>query len=92
MTITGIIAAIIIGGIIGGLGRLVLPGRQNIPVWLTIVVGIIAAVSGTFLARAIGIPIATEGVDWQELLVQLILAVVGVVMVARAYRRYGVGR
>ena len=75
MTITGIITAIVVGAIIGALARLVLPGRQNIPIWLTIVVGIVAAVIGTFLARAIGIPTATSGIDWLELLVQLVVAV-----------------
>ena len=35
MTVTGIITAIIIGAIIGALGRLVVPGRQPIPIWLT---------------------------------------------------------
>ena len=46
MTVTGIITAIIIGAIIGFVGRLVAPGRQNIPIWLTIVVGIVAAFIG----------------------------------------------
>ena len=73
MTITGIITAIVIGAVIGALARLILPGRQNIPIWLTIVVGIVAAVIGTFLARAIGISTATSGVDWLELLVQLVV-------------------
>jgi uncharacterized membrane protein YeaQ/YmgE (transglycosylase-associated protein family) len=31
MIVTGIISAIIVGLIIGALGRLVVPGRQNIP-------------------------------------------------------------
>ncbi len=52
MTITGIITAIIIGA----LARLILPGKQNIPIWLTIVVGIVAAFIGTAIARAVGIP------------------------------------
>jgi uncharacterized membrane protein YeaQ/YmgE (transglycosylase-associated protein family) len=90
MTVTGIITAIIIGAIIGALARLILPGKQNIPIWLTIVVGIVAAILGTFLARAIGIPTATSGIDWLELLVQLILAVIGVAIVAGAYGRRGV--
>jgi uncharacterized membrane protein YeaQ/YmgE (transglycosylase-associated protein family) len=55
VTVTGIITAIIIGAIIGALGRLVVPGRQPIPIWLTVVVGIVAAFIGTFLAQAIGI-------------------------------------
>ncbi|MDQ2708993.1 MAG: GlsB/YeaQ/YmgE family stress response membrane protein [Actinomycetota bacterium] len=92
MTVTGIISAIVIGLIIGALARLILPGKQNIPIWLTIVVGIVAAFIGTFLARAIGIPTATSGIDWLELLVQLIVAVIGVAIVAGAYGRRGVNR
>ncbi|ACV80212.1 GlsB/YeaQ/YmgE family stress response membrane protein [Nakamurella multipartita] len=91
MTVTGIISAIIIGAIIGALGRLLLPGKQNIPIWLTIVVGIIAALVGTFLARALGIPTQTSGIDWLELIVQLIVAVIAVAVVASLYgRRTGV--
>ena len=90
MTVTGIITAIVIGAIIGALGRLVVPGRQPIPIWLTIVVGIVAAFIGTFIARAIGIPTATSGIDWLELLVQVIVAAVGVVLVSNLYARRSV--
>ncbi len=90
MTVTGIITAIVIGAIIGALGRLVVPGRQPIPIWLTIVVGIIAAFIGTFIARAVGIPTATSGIDWLELLVQVIVAAIGVVIVANLYGRRSV--
>lgn len=89
MTVTGIITAIIVGAIIGALGRLVVPGRQPIPIWLTIVVGIVAAFVGTLLARALGIPTATNGIDWLELLVQVIVAAIGVVVVANLYSRRG---
>ena len=92
MTVTGIITAIIVGAIIGALGRLVVPGRQPIPIWLTIVVGIIAAFIGTAIARAIGIPTATSGIDWLELLVQVIVAAIGVVLAANLYARRGVRR
>ena len=90
MTITGVITALVIGAVIGALARLILPGRQNIPVWLTVVVGIVAALLGTVIARAVGIPTATRGIDWCELLVQLVLAVIGVAIVAGAFRRRGV--
>jgi uncharacterized membrane protein YeaQ/YmgE (transglycosylase-associated protein family) len=92
VTITGIITAIVIGAIIGALGRLVVPGRQPIPIWLTIVVGVIAAFIGTFLARALGIPVATSGIDWLELLVQVVVAAIGVVIAANLYARRGVRR
>ncbi len=92
MTVTGIITAIIIGAIIGFLGRLVAPGRQDIPIWLTIVVGIVAAFIGTFIARAIGIPTATSGIDWLELIVQVVVAAIGVVLVSNLYGRRSVRR
>jgi uncharacterized membrane protein YeaQ/YmgE (transglycosylase-associated protein family) len=82
VTVTGIITAIIIGLIVGALGRLVVPGRQSMPIWLTIVVGIIAAFIGTALAHAIGVSTNTPGVDWGELLCQVIVAAIGVAIVA----------
>ena len=86
MTISGIISAIIIGLIIGALGRLVVPGRQPIPIWLTIVIGIVAAFIGTLLAAAFGVA-NTPGIDWWELLFQVVLAAIGVSLVAGTYRR-----
>ena len=81
MTAAGIISAIVIGLIIGAVGRLVLPGRQNIPIWLTIVVGIGAALLGTAIARGMGLA-DTPGIDFTEILIQVVLAAVGVAMVA----------
>jgi uncharacterized membrane protein YeaQ/YmgE (transglycosylase-associated protein family) len=81
MTVAGVISALIVGLIIGALGRMVLPGRQNIPVWLTIVVGIVAALIGTALARGMGLA-DTEGVDWTEILIQVVLAALGVALVS----------
>jgi uncharacterized membrane protein YeaQ/YmgE (transglycosylase-associated protein family) len=82
MTITGIISAILIGIVVGVIGRLLVPGRQPIGFLVTILVGIVAAFIGTAIARAVGIPTATNGVDWLELLVQVIVAALGVALVA----------
>jgi uncharacterized membrane protein YeaQ/YmgE (transglycosylase-associated protein family) len=81
MTVNGIIWAIIIGAIIGVLGRLVLPGRQNISIWLTVLVGIGAALLGTVLADAIGVK-DTAGIDWMEHFIQVVLAAIGVAIVS----------
>jgi uncharacterized membrane protein YeaQ/YmgE (transglycosylase-associated protein family) len=91
MTITGIITAIIIGAIIGFLGRLVAPGKQNIPIWLTIVVGIVAAFIGTWIAGLFGVA-DTGGIDWIELVMQVVVAAIGVAIVAGVYSRRGVTR
>ncbi|WP_328309695.1 GlsB/YeaQ/YmgE family stress response membrane protein [Actinomycetospora sp. NBC_00405] len=92
MTITGIISAIVIGLVIGVLARAILPGKQRIPIWMTIVAGIVAALIGTFLARALGIATVTGGIDWLELLVQLVVALVVVAAVAGVAGRRGVRR
>jgi uncharacterized membrane protein YeaQ/YmgE (transglycosylase-associated protein family) len=89
MSITGIITAVVIGAIIGVLGRLVVPGKQNIPIWLTIVVGIVAAFIGTALARLFGVA-QTPGIDWIELVLQIVVAAVLVFVVAGIWGRRGV--
>ena len=86
MEVTGIISALIIGLIIGVLGRLVVPGRQNIPFWLTIVIGIVAALIGTAIAAALGVA-DTRGIDWIELIIQVVLAAAGVAGAAALYGR-----
>lgn len=91
MTITGIITAIIVGIVVGALGRLVLPGKQPIGMLLTILVGIVSAFIGTALARAIGIPTVTGGIDWLELLVQVVVAAAGVALVAALMGRRRTG-
>jgi uncharacterized membrane protein YeaQ/YmgE (transglycosylase-associated protein family) len=48
--ITGIITAIIVGLIIGALGRLIVPGKQHLPIWLTLLLGIVAAFIGGWIA------------------------------------------
>lgn len=91
MGIESIIGAIVIGAILGFVGRLVAPGKQNIPIWLTILVGIVAAFIGTFIARLLGVQ-DTPGIDWIELIVQVIVAAVAVTAVAGMYGKRGVRR
>lgn len=77
MEISGIFTALIIGAVIGALGRLVLPGRQRIGIVLTLLIGILAALLGSLVAGALGVA-ETRGVDWIELALQVVLAAVGV--------------
>ena len=82
MTITGILSAILIGIVVGVIGRLLVPGKQPIGMLLTILVGIVSAFIGTAIARAMGIPTVTNGIDWLELLVQVIVAALGVALIS----------
>lgn len=86
MEISGFFAAIIIGLVIGALGRLVVPGKQNIPIWLTLLIGVVAAILGTLVAGALGVD-ETSGIDWIELILQVAFAAVGVAIVAGAHGR-----
>jgi uncharacterized membrane protein YeaQ/YmgE (transglycosylase-associated protein family) len=91
MTITSVITAILIGIVVGVLGRLVVPGRQSIGMLVTILVGIVSAFIGTAIARALGIPTVTDGIDWLELLVQVIVAALGVALVSALMGRRRTG-
>jgi uncharacterized membrane protein YeaQ/YmgE (transglycosylase-associated protein family) len=79
-----IISAIIVGLIIGALGRLVVPGRQDISIWVTIAIGIVAALIGSLIASALGVG-ETRGIDWIKLIIQVALAAAGVALVAGRY-------
>ncbi|GGO68229.1 GlsB/YeaQ/YmgE family stress response membrane protein [Nonomuraea cavernae] len=80
--IGAIVSAIIIGAIVGALARLLVPGKQHMSIGLTLIVGIVAALIGTLIAHAFGLA-DTRGIDWIEHLLQLGLAVIGVVLVVR---------
>jgi uncharacterized membrane protein YeaQ/YmgE (transglycosylase-associated protein family) len=91
VSVSGIISAIIVGVIIGVIGRLVVPGRQNISMLVTVAVGIISAFIGSALARAAGVS-TTGGLDWIEFFFQVVLAAINVALAARLLgRRRGAG-
>ena len=52
MQADSILGAIVVGLVIGGLGRLAVPGRQPIGCLMTMLIGIIGAVAGLAIARA----------------------------------------
>ncbi|MCY9787276.1 GlsB/YeaQ/YmgE family stress response membrane protein [Nocardiopsis sp. EMB25] len=81
MEITGIISAIVVGLIIGALGRLVVPGKQHLPIWLTLLLGIVAAFVGGFLANLI------SSMWWWVLIVQVLVAAVIVYLADGMYAR-----
>jgi uncharacterized membrane protein YeaQ/YmgE (transglycosylase-associated protein family) len=83
--ISGLFTALLFGAIIGGLGRLVVPGRQHVSLLATILVGIVAALLGTAAATVLGVA-DTSGIDWIELALQVGLASAGVTLLANRSR------
>ncbi|WP_236655308.1 GlsB/YeaQ/YmgE family stress response membrane protein [Streptacidiphilus carbonis] len=80
-----LIVLIIEGLIIGVLAKLVVPGRNPVPVWLTIVIGIAGALIGNWISNYAGVR-HTSGIDWIRHLLQIGVAAV---LVALATPTYG---
>jgi uncharacterized membrane protein YeaQ/YmgE (transglycosylase-associated protein family) len=74
-----IVWGLLTGIIIGPLARLVMPGRQNISLIMTIVIGAIGAIAGGFIADAMDVG-TTAGIDWIKLAIQVGVAIVAVVI------------
>ncbi|MDX6297411.1 MAG: hypothetical protein QOI51_1268 [Nocardioidaceae bacterium] len=75
--ISAILSAIVVGLVIGALGRLVVKGRQNMSILATLLIGIAAALVGSVIAGLLGVS-DTAGVDWIQLFIQVGLAAIGV--------------
>jgi len=74
---------ILVGLVVGALARLIMPGRDPIGILGTLVVGIVGAVVGGYLWRAIFGD--TEGIEW-------IGAVLTAVALLWVYRKMAYGR
>lgn len=81
-----ILWALVAGVVLGYLGKLLLPGRQNIPAWATIGAGIAAALIGGVIADWLGVG-DTAGIDWTRHIIQVVLAVLAIWLVARLMGR-----
>ena len=80
-SLTGIIGTIIFGAIIGALARLIMPGRQNISVLWTIVLGTVGVFIGGLIANSLGIANTSSGevIKWVlSIVVAIITTILGI--------------
>ncbi|BBX49707.1 MULTISPECIES: GlsB/YeaQ/YmgE family stress response membrane protein [Mycobacteriaceae] len=70
-----ILGAIIVGLIVGALARLVMPGKQNIGVIMTIVLGALGSFLGSWLVYSLGYSNSNGGFEIIPFLVGIIVAV-----------------
>jgi uncharacterized membrane protein YeaQ/YmgE (transglycosylase-associated protein family) len=73
-----IIGVIIFGAVIGVLARLVLPGKQAVSVLMTVIIGIVGALLGYWIAAQLGVD-STKGIDWIRWVISIAVAAVLVV-------------
>lgn len=76
-----VIAGLIIGVIARFVVRAIGHGRQDIPLWLTVGIGIVGALIGNVIASAIGVR-DTSGFDWIRHILQIGVAVALVALAA----------
>lgn len=83
-----IIGLIIFGAILGALARLFLRGRQNIGIIWTVVLGILGALVGYWIAAALGVA-STPGIDWIRDIISVIasMSFISAFVSIRARRR-----
>ena len=75
-----IIIVIVVGAVIGLLGKLIAPGdKDNIPIWLTVLCGIGGVILGWYVYTAFGGD-GSKGVDWVRWIVAVLVAAVLVVI------------
>lgn len=82
LDVSSLLTYILIGLVVGLVARLLVPGRTSMSLLVTIVVGIIGAVIGGWLAGAVFEE--TEGVDW---IASILVAFVLVLLIQRGTRR-----
>ena len=80
----GWVWAIIVGLILGLIAKAVIPGKQHSPLWLTTICGILGAVAGNAIARALHVA-GTRGIDWSRHIFQLVAAIIIVAVVDSFY-------
>lgn len=71
-----IIGALIAGCIIGPLARLVLPGKQNISIPLTVGLGALGSLGGSLIYTFLSGNSDTKGIDWIAFFIGIVVAAV----------------
>ncbi len=81
--LTTIIVTVILGAIIGALARLVLPGKQNISTLVTVILGIVGALIGSWVWTGLLNKGDTSGIDWIALFIGVAAAAILIVLYER---------
>ena len=78
MTLGGVLVIVLTGLVIGALGRLAVPGKDPMPLWLTIAIGLAGSIVGGAIAVALGF--GSGGI--------FVASVLAATLIVIAYRRF----
>lgn len=82
MSLADVVVIVLTGLVVGALGRLAVPGKDPMPIWLTIVIGLVGSIVGGVIAIALGFGLG--GV--------FVISVLVATLIVIAYRRIVQGR
>ena len=88
MSVNTVLTAVGVGIVVGILGRLILPGRQHIGAFVTVIIGIGSALLGSYVAKLLNLedrtPVSFAGLTWHwiTLGIQVGFAVIGTAIAA----------
>jgi uncharacterized membrane protein YeaQ/YmgE (transglycosylase-associated protein family) len=88
MHVNDVLSAILVGIVVGILGRLILPGRQRIGAFVTVIIGIGSALLGAYVAQLVHVadkaPASVWKLhwNWYELGIQVGFAVIATAIAA----------
>ncbi|HKP40974.1 GlsB/YeaQ/YmgE family stress response membrane protein [Mycobacterium sp.] len=86
-----IISAIVVGAIVGALARLIMPGKQSIGIIMTIVLGILGSLIGSWVTYQVGYSNSNGGWAVIPFLVGVVVAVVLIAAYLAITGRRGTG-
>ncbi len=69
-----ILLALLAGAIVGPLARLVLPGRQNISLMMTVILGALGSLIGSWIFYMVTGKSDTGGIDWISFFIGIVVA------------------
>jgi len=86
-----IISAVVVGLIVGALARLVMPGKQNIGVIMTIVLGVLGSLIGSWVTYQVGYSNSNGGWAVIPFLVGVLVAAILIGIYVAVTGRRGTG-
>ena len=85
----GVIVSVLVSGlIIGALARFALPGKDPMPIWKTILLGVAGSIVGGLLAGLLGVIDGDETVTPGEAGASFVASLLGAILLLYLYRRF----
>ncbi|MGU3498180.1 GlsB/YeaQ/YmgE family stress response membrane protein [Mycobacterium sp. C31M] len=84
-----ILSALLVGLVVGALARLIMPGKQNIGVLMTILLGAVGSLVGSWVTYQLGYANANGGFAIVPFLVGIVVAIVLIAIYVGATGRRG---